>query len=341
MRRQRGAVAVLVALLLTVLTGLCGLAVDVAYGFLVRNELQNAADAAALSGAGHLYRDGSAPDWTAAAVAAGNAVQLNRSTNAILQDGAVQYGYWNLAGTSAELLVPPAIPGPGEVPAVMVTIGREEGSNGGPVTLFFASVLGIRPIPVRATAVAAVAAPSVVGDGVLFPLAVSACLYRTYWAATANPPGPRVDPATGSPYVFRIGPGSAHGACATGNWSSFGLDAADVAAMRSLLTGKNPASLRTGDAVWLQPAVDASIYGDADACSGRGNKTCETILVPVVENVGDHATDVITAFACLRVELASVGGSYVQVSMKSACMAPNSGGIGPDLGAHTSPRLSR
>ena len=341
-RMQRGAIAVMVALMLSVLMGLCALAVDLSYGFLVRNELQNAADAAALSGAGSLYRAGPAPDWSAASQAATEAIQINKSTQVALRDGVVEYGYWNLSGATDEVQAPPAIPGPGEVPAIMVTIARSDGQNGGPVELFFARILGIRSVPVKATAVAAVAPPGMVGSGVLFPLAVSACLYRTYWDATANPPSPKLDPATGNPYVFRIGPDYSYAACASGNWNSFGTDAGDVATMRSLLTDKNPALLKAGDAIWLQPAVDGSVYGDADACSARGTKACETVIVPVVENVGAHAADAITAFACLRIELASAAGSsYVQASMKAGCVAPNSGGIGTDFGAYASPRLAR
>ena len=340
--RQHGAVAVFVALMLAVLTGLCALAIDIGYGFMVRNELQNAADAAALSGAGHLYRSNSAPDWSGATLAATDTIRLNRSTHANLQDGSVQYGYWNLGSMSGELQTLPATPGSGEVAAVMVTVGREVGQNGGPVALFFASILGIRSIPVRASAVAAVAAPGIVGSGVLFPLAVSACMYRTYWDAAANPPSPKVDPATGKPYVFRIGPDQSYGACASGSWSSFGIDANDVATMGALIANKNPALLKSGDAIWMQPAVGGSIYADVDACSARGTKVCETVIVPVVENVGSHTMDAIKAFACLHIELASAGSSsYVQASMKVGCLAPNSGGIGSNFGALASPRLVR
>ncbi len=341
-RMQRGAIAVMVALMLSVMMGLCALAVDLSYGFLVRNELQNAADAAALSGAGSLYRAGPAPDWGAASQAATEAIELNKSTQVALRDGVVEYGYWNLSGATDAVQAPPAIPGPGEVPAVMVTIAREEGQNGGPVELFFARILGIRSVPVKATAVAAVAPPGMVGSGVLFPLAVSACLYRTYWDSTAAPPSPKVDPLTGKPYVFRIGPDYSYATCASGNWSSFGTDAGDVATMRSLLADKNPALLKAGEAIWLQPAVDESVYADADACSARGTKACETVIVPVVENVGGHAADAITAFACLRIDLASAGGgSYVQASMKAGCVVPNSGGVGSELGAYATPRLAR
>lgn len=52
---ERGAVLVLVAMLTFVLTGVAALAIDLGHLYMVRNELQNAADAAALAGAANLY----------------------------------------------------------------------------------------------------------------------------------------------------------------------------------------------------------------------------------------------------------------------------------------------
>ena len=54
---QRGAIIILVAFLMIVFVGLATLAVDVSHLYVVRNELQNAADAGALAGANNLYID--------------------------------------------------------------------------------------------------------------------------------------------------------------------------------------------------------------------------------------------------------------------------------------------
>jgi Flp pilus assembly protein TadG len=54
---QRGAVLLVVALLLFVLVGLAALAIDLGYSYVVKNELQNAADAAALAGGAVLFTD--------------------------------------------------------------------------------------------------------------------------------------------------------------------------------------------------------------------------------------------------------------------------------------------
>jgi len=58
MKERKGAVAVIVAIVLAMLIGFVALAVDVGYVMVTRNELQDVADAAALAGArtlGRLY----------------------------------------------------------------------------------------------------------------------------------------------------------------------------------------------------------------------------------------------------------------------------------------------
>ena len=339
----RSASAVLLALLLGVMLGFCALAVDIAQGFVVRNEMQNAADAAALAGAAKLFdpaTPAALPDWSSANSAATSAIALNKSAGITLEDAAIVSGYWSVSGGSLELQTLPATPAAGDAAAVRVMVRRADGENGGPVPLHFARFLGIHSMPVVASAVAAVVAPGAVGAGVLFPFAVSACLYRNYWDATANPPGPKNDPGTGQPYVFRIGPAYFYGACAAGTWSSFATDAGSAAALQALMESGNPALLKTGTNVWMQTAADDSLFEAVDACSARGTGQCATVIVPVVENVSAHAQDSIAGFACLRIELAESGADhYVQAVMIRHCKTRNAGGVGPNYGALTTARL--
>ena len=340
--KQRGAIAVLVALMLVVLMGFTSLAVDLAFGLVVRNELQNAADAAALAGAGWLYRDGAAPNWIVATDAASAAIALNQSSHVTLGDGDVQPGYWNVASGSSALQVLPAVAGAGDAAAVQVTISRAAGQNGGAVPTFFANVLGIGSMPVTATAIAAVTAPNRVGTGGVFPLAMSGCLYRAYWDATATPPAPKTDPGTGLPYVFRIGGAETYSTCVPGAWSTFENDTNSPASLSAFVADRNTAPLSVGANVWIQPNVDSSVFGLVDTCSAQGNRSCETVIVPIVENVGGHAQAAVVAFACLRVELASTGSdNFVQASMRGNCIAANAGGAGPVFGAFATPRLTR
>ena len=105
-RRQRGAIAVIVALLLSVMLGFCALSIDIALGLLVRSELQNAADAAALAGAAKLYDPAvpaAAPDWSGATSTSTSAIALNKSSGITLEDATVVPGYWSVTGSSSEL----------------------------------------------------------------------------------------------------------------------------------------------------------------------------------------------------------------------------------------------
>ncbi|MBU3652546.1 MAG: pilus assembly protein, partial [Limnohabitans sp.] len=73
---QRGVVTILMALLLPVVVGLAAFVIDMPYLLMTRQELQNAADVAALSGASSLYRNGSL-NWEEAAQAAQRSVGMN------------------------------------------------------------------------------------------------------------------------------------------------------------------------------------------------------------------------------------------------------------------------
>jgi len=85
--RQHGAIAIMAGLLIVVLIGFGGLAIDLGRLYIVKTELQNAADAAALGAAKDL--NNTAAGVTAAAtagiaIAAGN--KYNFSTGVTLRD---------------------------------------------------------------------------------------------------------------------------------------------------------------------------------------------------------------------------------------------------------------
>ena len=112
----RGMATVTVAVLLAGLLGFAALALDISSLLLVRNELQNAADAGALAGAGELYQNGEGSvnaACNAAAVTAAtansaqsNAVEVNANTGS--NTGDVQRGHWRWSDhsfTAADSLV--------------------------------------------------------------------------------------------------------------------------------------------------------------------------------------------------------------------------------------------
>lgn len=142
---QRGVVLVWFAVLLPLLLGFAALAIDLARLNLVRVELQNAADAAALAGARSIIGAATGPcNFSTALADARSTVLTNYVKNrriTTLRSPYPQAVYWNLTtktwrpagantGTS---------PLPGEVPGIQVGISLV--NNGGLLRFFFAPYL--------------------------------------------------------------------------------------------------------------------------------------------------------------------------------------------------------
>ncbi len=340
-RRQRGAVAVLVALMLPVLIASAAFAIDLAYVHVVRSEMQNDADAAALAGA-HALVDASSGTlkWSEAVTRAKQSVTLNSAAGQVLQDAQVQTGYWNLKGQPAGLQALPMTPTVWDAPAVAVTIRKQDDQNQGPVRTFFARFWQVLGIKQQVTAAAAPTSPGIMLPGGLFPLAMSQCLYDTYWNGNVYPPSPRLNPVTGKPYEFKIGSGYHAGVCTSGDWTSLLDDKNDVGIIRQLMAQGNPISLSLGDDIWVQPGTKSTLYQSVQACSAKGDRSCEYVVVPTVVQTENHAQVPVTGFACLHILDASGGRDpYVLVEMSNRCSTTLSGGVGPNYGVLTPPGL--
>jgi Putative Tad-like Flp pilus-assembly len=103
-KNRRGIVAVIIATVAVVFVGLAALAIDIGHLFVVRNELQNAADAGALAGARFLYDVNGTTVNPTANIDAYNAAIANRSENVPVDvhwsggnDGDIQRGHWSFA----------------------------------------------------------------------------------------------------------------------------------------------------------------------------------------------------------------------------------------------------
>jgi Flp pilus assembly protein TadG len=103
-KNRQGIVAVIIATATVVFVSLAALAIDLAHLFVVRNELQNAADAGALAGARFLYDNNGTAVNAAANITAYNAAIANRSEQVPVEinwsggnDGDVQRGHWSFA----------------------------------------------------------------------------------------------------------------------------------------------------------------------------------------------------------------------------------------------------
>lgn len=263
LKDQQGLALVFIALIISVLFGFLGLAVDVGHMYVVRGKLQNAADAAALAGAWSLYRDPTKPgelpslDWERARTAATGFIRENSadlaSSNIKLADGAIEVGYWPTLNSGDPLST--VLTSPNQIAAVRAIISRSDGNNGGPVSTFFMKVMdstkNSAPVTSR-PAVAVSGYPGSVAPNMLFPMAISKCMTDILF---------KLDPASwpnpiniNSPY----GPGGA--GCYSGQWTSFKLDSNNVPTIFDLMKNGNPDPLKIGDDIWIEPGSKATLF---------------------------------------------------------------------------------
>src|SRR5262245_17193666 len=171
---RRGSIAPLTALLLVPLLGMVAFAVDMGWITHTQNQLQSAADAAALAGAGQLpdgfvkyYLPGQTTDAKAAILTSytGTArtyAQNYASYNAAgdvsslkLPDADVEFGYTDAAGNYTPLSSYSGFPN-----TVKVTTRRDASANGA-LGLFFAQVIGTSSVNLTATASATIYAGTI------------------------------------------------------------------------------------------------------------------------------------------------------------------------------------
>lgn len=138
--QRRGAMLVLVAVVLPVLVLLMAFAIDVAWMQLVNTELRTATDAAARAGAKVLSTSQNEDTARAAAI---DAARRNLVAGEPMQlaDSDIQFGLSSQPNSSGRFVFTPA--NSGVLNAVRVDGRRTSGSVAGPVDLFFARVLGI------------------------------------------------------------------------------------------------------------------------------------------------------------------------------------------------------
>jgi Flp pilus assembly protein TadG len=190
---SRGATAVLVAIMLTVLLAMGAMAIDIGHALVAKNELQNVADAAALAGTrtlGILYEgmttavqqsyvlsggdqaaiEASVQSIANANVAAGVAITVNAAD--------IQIGTWNPATRTHT----PTVNHP---KAVRVTARRDASANGA-ISTFLANVIGISSVSVSAVATADLTSVGQTGPGQLeVPFAISEYYFTQFGCGDA------------------------------------------------------------------------------------------------------------------------------------------------------------
>jgi Flp pilus assembly protein TadG len=185
LRQNRGGVAILVGLCATVLFGFVALVIDIGYGLVARNELHNVADAASLAATRQLGRiyvampkadqinyvltatDGNDVRNEAVNVAAMN---YAAGQNVTVDVNDIEIGKWDT--NTKTFTVTDTKP-----TAVRVT-ARRDGQVNGPISTFFARIIGHDTMSVTANATAALTGLGKVNEGELdLPLGIDIDLW--------------------------------------------------------------------------------------------------------------------------------------------------------------------
>ena len=174
---QGGVVFILVVLALVVLIAFIALALDVGNALVVRNELQNVSDAAALAATrklGSIYEGLSYAEQQAYVcdpsmiISVAQEVGANNRAGAkdiVINAGDVLIGQWN---PSTKTLTPTL-----NQPDAVTVISRRDASANGPIATFFARILGLNSLDVTAKATAALTAESTILPGNLIPVGIA------------------------------------------------------------------------------------------------------------------------------------------------------------------------
>jgi Flp pilus assembly protein TadG len=168
-KNQQGIVAIIIASLTVVFAGLAALAIDLGHLYVVRNELQNAADAGALAGARFLYDNNGTAVNVTANLTAYQAAIVNRSEKVPVDvhwsggnDGDIQRGHWSFTTrtfTPNDSLLPIGLwetsteeldRNPNFINAIRVRTRREDR----PAASFLAGVFGIKNFVLSTEAIA-------------------------------------------------------------------------------------------------------------------------------------------------------------------------------------------
>lgn len=320
---QRGSIMLMAAPLVFVLVSLTALSIDIARIMVARNELQNAADAAALAGAGQLDSY-IAPDWDAAESAAEIAITRNKARGLWLESAVIESGFWPIHGQGPLRAYDdgPATPQLNENPAVRVSVSLADGVNGGQLPLLFAPVFQRYVASLTVNAVAVIATPGFASEGSLFPMVLNKCMFDQYWT-NGQPNDPN--------QVVRIGSAYHYPGCSVGQWSSLDLFSQSAKVTKTLLSTGNTIELALDDEVFIQSGTETSIYGVVqDLIDAKGGSW--DVLIPVVDkaDLSSSGAVPIVAFAPFRLT-AAVGGDdkYIEGTFIANYKAPGtSGGLG-------------
>jgi len=270
----------------------------------------------------------STPNWISGRNKATQTVPLNRADNDPLTDCQVEYGYWSFTDTPPSLKLPGIVPTASQYPAVQVTITKAAGSNGGPVKMFLASVLGVLPADVSAKSVAMISFPGGMKIGGLKPLVATEDILAKYWDGF-DPLNPT------KPVRFKVGePDKKDASVNDTMWTSFLADTNSNAYTKDLIDGVIPGEVWIGDSIHLQPGTRADDYGIKEM--GRFKDT--TVVIPIVDpaTLLANCEAPIKGFIAFHITNYSQGGQYLEGYFDKDYVITNPQGAGsPNPSVHS------
>jgi len=303
-KNQSGATLVFVAIMIVVFLGVAALAIDIGYQRVVRNELQNAADAAALAACNRFYRDesglgiailASPPNWSEAVNEADQTVKLNKSANQLLSDIMSKVGWWDITTNQSDQwytidpndsstnppyspLGSPPYPSENQGPAIEVRIIKTEGQNNGPISNFFAGILNSYKSDVSATATAVAASPGSVRPGAVIPFAYNKTVIDNHYRdhlISAN-----------DPTLIFVGSTYHYPEDIAGQWTALLDPENSRTASEELLASGNPTALTIGDEIWIQTGTMDNLYDHPNQASIDSLYTNKDVVIPIVDPEG-------------------------------------------------------
>jgi len=306
LRDEQGAVAIITAVILAfVLFGTAALAIDIGRLATVKNELQNAADAAALAKARHLYpQNNGEPNWLAAEQAP---VPINTAGGVELTEYEAEVGYWNLSGSPPN--IQSSATSDNDVPAVQVTVERSEDNNSGPITNFFGGLIGLSNSDVVAEAIAVTYPPGEIGPGQTFPVAIHQEFLNLYH-----------DNGLGE-FVVVSSAYHSEDPEEAGQWTSLFSEANDRPTTRDLILNGNPDKISKGDEIYIQPGTMTSLYNDTESWLQDSPTVDEygvpyrDVIMPVVKGDIDNKSTKewreVVGFVGIRITYAAGGNEKI------------------------------
>lgn len=309
LKDQTGAVAIMVALLLIVFIGFAALAIDLGHLYVVRNEIQNAADAGALAGARFLYNDTGTSVNVGANQIAYDAARANNSEKVAVDVnwtsgnvGDVQRGHWSFAtrtftpndstapvdlwnASTAELDANTNF-----INAVKVVARRQ----GTPAVSFFARIFGHDSFELAADAVAYIGFAGNLQPGEADqPIAICAQSIKDeneYYSCNIG---------------RMLNSGSNNATHNTAGWTNFSqpCETANANEMRQLICGSgNPDAVTYGDGMGATGGVQQTTFDDLRDCwisnadtdgNGIPDEPWELTL-PVIDCPGNNVSNCAT-----------------------------------------------